>query len=89
MIVVEKPKAKLYDFNEGLRARLSQMAVEQMTMQEAVMNLPKHLVAQHLKKMEQHADEMSRLASRLYGDDPSPLPSPIGMGEGENPDEAA
>lgn len=54
------------DFKEAIRARLSQMSDELMLMQEAVTDLPDSQVAEHCRKMDEHARIMSKLASRLY-----------------------
>ncbi len=63
------------DFQESLRARVNQMADEQMALQEMLPTLPIGKVPEHLKKMQEHAELLSRLASRLYPQsaDPGPM----------------
>ena len=53
------------NFQDHIRARVCQMADEQLAMQERLMSLPDHEVVPFLKKMEEHAIELSQLASRL------------------------
>ena len=53
------------NFQELLRARVSQMADEQMAMQEALMNVPPSGLRAYLAQMEEHAIVLSQMAARL------------------------
>lgn len=55
----------IIDFQDSLRARISQMADEHMQMQEAIMRLPEHQVAAALDELDRHSARLSRLAAAL------------------------
>ncbi len=55
----------IINFQDAIRARLSQMADEHYAMQEAMLDLPRHEVEAHCARMTAHSAEMSKLASRL------------------------
>jgi len=74
------------DFQEAIRARLSQMCDEHLAMQEALHSMAPSQIEEHCKMMTRHSDKMSRLAARLH-EEPSPFPFPEGEGE-EGPEAA-
>jgi isopenicillin N synthase-like dioxygenase len=53
------------DFRAALRAQIDRMAAKHAAMQAAIGELSPDELPEHLRRLEEHAEKLSRLASRL------------------------